>query len=47
MKTGSVDRAALSLRELLWQVLAAKHRELLEAMCAAGPIPIRMAAGLV
>lgn len=47
MKTGRVDREArisFASPELLWQVLTAKRRELLKAMCGAGPISIREAA---
>jgi len=37
-------RTSFASPELLWQVLTAKRRELLKAMCGAGPISIREAA---
>ena len=47
MTTGRADREArigFATPELLWQVLTAKRRELLKAMCGAGPMSIREAA---
>ena len=40
-------RIAFATPELLWQVLTAKRWEILEAMCGAGPMSIREAAGRV
>ena len=37
-------RIAFATPELLWQVLTAKRRELLKALCGAGPMSIREAA---
>jgi len=48
MKTGRAEkevRISFATPELLWKVLTAKRWELLKAMCGAGPISIREAAG--
>lgn len=47
METGRADREArisFANPELLWQVLTAKRREILKALCGAGPMSIREAA---
>lgn len=49
-KTGKSDKSArisFATPELLWKVLTAKRRELLKALCGAGPVSIREAAGRV
>ncbi len=46
-KTGTAQKTArisFATPELLWQVLTAKRRELLKALCGAGPVSIRDAA---
>lgn len=46
-KTGKPQkstRISFATPELLWQVLTAKRRELLKALCGAGPVSIREAA---
>ena len=40
-------RIAFATPELLWEVLTAKRWELLKALCGAGPMSIREAAGRV
>lgn len=49
-QTGKVskgDRISFASPELLWRVLTAKRWELLQAMCGAGPLTVREAAGRV
>ena len=46
-KAGKPERSAriaFASPELLWQVLTAKHWELLKALCGVGPVSIREAA---
>ncbi len=41
------DRISFATPELLWKVLTAKRWELLKALCGAGPVTVRDAAGRV
>ena len=43
-KGSKTDRISFASPELPWKVLAAKRRELLKALCGAGPITVREAA---
>lgn len=43
-KAQKAARISFATPELLWQVLTAKRRELLKALCGAGPVSIREAA---
>ena len=43
-KRSRTDRIAFASPELLWKVLTAKRRELLKALCGAGPVTVREAA---
>jgi len=50
MTTGRADsetRISFATPELLWKVLTARRWELLKALCGAGPMSIRAAAGRV
>jgi len=46
-KGAKANRISLASPELLWKVLTAKRWELLKAMCGAGPLTVREAAGRV
>jgi predicted transcriptional regulator len=46
-KSRKSARISFATPELLWKVLTAKRRELLKALCGAGPVSIREAARLV
>lgn len=46
-KAQKTDRISFPTPELLWKVLTAKRWELLKALCGAGPVTVREAAGRV
>ena len=46
-KASKADRISFASPELLWKVLTAKRWELLKALCGAGPVTVREAAGRV